>query len=244
MSIQVKLENQEQLLNAIKDVRNDHLPTNWVLVGHPQNDPNTIVLKGKGDGGLEELLPQLDENQVLYALLRVTTKVDLSVTVKFVYVHHVGDKVGFASKGRYSVVHGDVVRYFQPYHVDFDICLAKELSESLIREKVERAAGNADYTRPADFAVGKPEYGKNQSQKDASNLSLNKPGSQPNLKGSSSRLYSSTENLKSPVGVVATQSQGAQLDAGMIEAIKDVRNDKSTTTWVCGAYKDGITPFT
>jgi hypothetical protein len=239
MSIQVKLQDKEQLLDAIKDVRNDKSETNWVLVGHPNNDPNVIGLVNKGSDGLAGLVSNMQEDKVLYALLRVTTKVDLSITVKFVYVHFVGERVGFASKGRFSVVHGDVVKNFQPYHVDFDITLAKELSESAVRDKVERAAGNADLTRPADFAIGKPEYGKNQNQKEASNLAL-KSGSQPNLKQSNPKLFGSSDSLKSPASAVATQSQGVQFDEKMKNAIKDVKNDKSSTLWVVGGFKDGI----
>jgi hypothetical protein len=39
------------------------------------------------------------------------------------------------------------------------------VSHNLIKDKVEKAAGNADFVRSADFAVGKPEFGKNQNQK-------------------------------------------------------------------------------
>jgi drebrin-like protein len=141
MSIEVKLENKEDILNAIKDVRKDDTPTNWVLIGHARDDPNTLELAATGTDGFEGLSPLLSHDKVFYALLRVTTKVDLSVTVKFVYIHHVGEEVGFAKRGRFSVVHGAVVKYFQPFHVDFDITERKEISPAIIRDKVEKAAG-------------------------------------------------------------------------------------------------------
>lgn len=40
------------------------------------------------------------------------------------------------------MVHGAVIKHFQPFHVDFDITNAKDISAGLIREKVEKAAGN------------------------------------------------------------------------------------------------------
>jgi hypothetical protein len=95
--------------------------------------------------------------------------------------------------------------------------------------------GNADFVRDAEFAIGKPEFGKNQNQKSASNLALQKAtaGSQPNLgsnSGLASKFTGSTEKLASKPNV-ATQSQGAALDADMTSAIKELRNDKGNLTW-------------
>lgn len=174
MSILVNLYEREKLLEAIQQVRTDASPVNWAIVGHRNDDPNTLELVATGTEGFSTLRNHFSLEKVQYALLRVTTKVDLSMTVKFVYIHQVGDNVGFAKRGRFSVVHGAVVPFFQPYHVDFDITNIAEISDRLITEKVEKAAGNANFVRDADFAVGKPEFGKNQNQKEASNLALNK----------------------------------------------------------------------
>ena len=81
----------------------------------------------------------------------VTTKVDLSITIKFVYIHWIGDEVPFAKRGKFNIVHGSAVTFFEPFHVDFDITTKSEISETLIRDKVEMAAGNANFVRSGNY---------------------------------------------------------------------------------------------
>lgn len=94
--------------------------------------------------------------------------------------------------------------------------------------------GNADFVRDAAFAIGKPEFGKNQNQKSASNLALNKSQASVNYLGSTeglgSKQFSSTERLGSKP-IIATQSHGTSLDKEIISAIKELRNDKGQLTW-------------
>lgn len=96
MSLQVKINERETALEAIKQVRNDKSETNWVLFCHLNEDPNTLTLEASGSDGYDGLITRLDDSKFQYGLLRVTTKVDLSITVKFVYIHWQGEKVGFA----------------------------------------------------------------------------------------------------------------------------------------------------
>jgi hypothetical protein len=42
-----------------------------------------------------------------------------------------GEDLGFAKKGRFSVVHGSIVTYFQPYHVDFSITNKNEINQNV-----------------------------------------------------------------------------------------------------------------
>jgi len=45
--------------------------------------------------------------------VRVTEQIDLSTTVKFVYVYFSGEQVPFTKRGRMGVVHGSVRQHFQ-----------------------------------------------------------------------------------------------------------------------------------
>ncbi|KAI8911539.1 hypothetical protein EDD86DRAFT_245818 [Gorgonomyces haynaldii] len=209
MSIQVTLDNKETILNAIKSVRNDASQTNWALVGHLDENPNILTLEATGEDGFEGLVSRFAADKVQYALF------------KFVYVHSVGENVGFAKRGRFGVVHGSVLPYFQPYH--------------LIDAKVQDAAGSANHVHDISYLAGKQEYGiAAQAKKQGSLTALNAPSSQPNLQSSGKSL--SKEALGKPnVGVVATQSHGIILSPDLVDAIKDLRNDKSETTWVVGS---------
>jgi 3-hydroxymyristoyl/3-hydroxydecanoyl-(acyl carrier protein) dehydratase len=44
MSIQVEFENKDQVLNAIKDVRNDSTVTDWAIIGHFEENPNKLAV--------------------------------------------------------------------------------------------------------------------------------------------------------------------------------------------------------
>ena len=47
------------------------------------------------------------------ASVRVTEQIDMSTTVKFVYVYFSGEGVPFTKRGRMGVVHGNVRKHFQ-----------------------------------------------------------------------------------------------------------------------------------
>ena len=49
---------------------------------------------------------------VHFPIVRLEEEIDMSTSVKFVYVHWVGDHVPFTKKGRFGVVHGSVVQWF------------------------------------------------------------------------------------------------------------------------------------
>lgn len=234
-------KDKDLITQSIADVRNDSSATNYTVIGHKDGNPNILHLIASGSDGYEGLSKYITSTQICYAFLRVETRIDLSLTIKFVYIHFMGEEISFAKRGKYSVVHGAVLPFFQPYHVDFDITSPRELSPLLIKDKVEKAAGNADFVRDREFAEGKPEFGKNQNQKVASELHLNKGiGSTTNL-GSSSNLSKNTFGSSAKLGgpSVSTQSFGATLDPKLIDAIKLLRENKSLT-YVVGTFKDAI----
>ncbi|KAJ3087545.1 hypothetical protein HK102_010814 [Quaeritorhiza haematococci] len=44
---------------------------------------------------------------------------------------------------------------------------------------------------------------------------------------------------KPTVGKVATQSQGVKIAPNLADALKDIRNDKTSTNWILGSYEGG-----
>ncbi len=66
-------------------------------------DAGVISVLSKGDGGLEELKSQLKDDLVGYCLLRQTDQIDESATVKFVFVHWVGDNTPRMQKAKVSI---------------------------------------------------------------------------------------------------------------------------------------------
>ncbi|KAG4107722.1 actin depolymerizing protein [Neocallimastix lanati (nom. inval.)] len=143
MSIQVKFDDENAVRKAIDDVHNDSSDITWCCVTHLNDDPNVLTLQSTGKGGVEEMLSALSDSKVQYCLYRSNLKVDLSETVKFTFIYNLGEKVSFFKKGRFGIVKGDAIHYFEPYHIDFEISNPNELNFDIIDKKLKEAAGVA-----------------------------------------------------------------------------------------------------
>jgi hypothetical protein len=198
-----------------------------LLAGHREDKPSELELVSFGSGGINSLKLELNDNRVMYGLLRTTEQIDQSVTTKFVFIYFVGEGVPFAKRGRYGVIKGDVVKNFQPYHVDFEISYAKEISKDLIKEKIadgmfvtascfkSLATGTAIKAHGSEFAQGKSQRG-----------------------------FTATSMPNSPQGAVTTKGPqvATQLKESLVlrpevtEAIKNLRNDKTNVKWLICSY--------
>ena len=75
-----------------------------VVFGYEGN--SKIVVKGSGSGGLDELKGSLEDDQVNYGYLRVTSGDSESKRSKFVFISWVGEKVGPLKRAKVSVSQG------------------------------------------------------------------------------------------------------------------------------------------
>ena len=73
------------LAAAVADVRDDNTDTAWCQFGY--EGKVKIVLAGKGSGGVDELLDEMDDSQVSFVLLRLTTGDQESKRIKFMCAH-------------------------------------------------------------------------------------------------------------------------------------------------------------
>ena len=73
------------LAAAVADVRDDNTDTAWCQFGY--EGKAKIVLAGKGSGGVDELLDEMDDSQVSFVLLRLTTGDQESKRIKFMCAH-------------------------------------------------------------------------------------------------------------------------------------------------------------
>ena len=82
------VEVEPELQEAIGEVRDDKCETTWVLAGYEGgNIKNALVVVEKGSGDIGDLTDQLIDDQVMYALYRITDRIDDIDTVKFVYIY-------------------------------------------------------------------------------------------------------------------------------------------------------------
>jgi len=80
---------------------------NWVLWGFNTTQKTKLELLGKGRGGLKELAPELDDNKILFAGLKVIG-VDAQPNLtssrnKFVFITWQGQKVNALTKAKVSI---------------------------------------------------------------------------------------------------------------------------------------------
>ncbi|XP_043537111.1 drebrin-like b isoform X4 [Chiloscyllium plagiosum] len=88
--------NGPALQAAYQDVVNDKTSTDWALFTYEGNS-NDLRVAGTGDGGLEELVEELNSGKVMYAFCRV--KDPNSGLPKYVLINWTGEGVKDARKG-------------------------------------------------------------------------------------------------------------------------------------------------
>eukprot|EP00127_Corallochytrium_limacisporum_P001576 Clim_evm29s66 gene=Clim_evmTU29s66 len=226
MSTEAKPIDEAAFKAATQDVRNDASETTWVVAGHKDMDPNSLQIVASGTGGAEEIKEHLNETQIQYVLVRIKETVDMSETVKFVYVYFAGENVPFVKRGRLGVVKGSVDKYFEPNHVAYTITESSELTDEDLAKRVAEASMTADRILDKAEADKRPERvgGNKPSFQDSPHLAKSKEtiGGDSQVKVNSS----------------VRKSMGVEASDKVLAAIKDVRDDKSAINFLVAGYPD------
>jgi hypothetical protein len=139
----IDFQDLDGIKQAIADVRYDGSDTDWVLITYDGPRSNTLKLAGIGSGGLNELKGHLQENVVMYGLLRTTEQIDDSVTVKFCHIDWRGERIHTMQRAKLATHSGAIRELFHPFHVDINASTEDEISDHLIQKKVKAASGTA-----------------------------------------------------------------------------------------------------
>jgi len=137
----VKFGDESTIRKAIQDVRSDATGTNWVLLTYDGPNSSTIVLAGSGDGGSEELISHLKDDNIGYGLVRQQEKYDDSSRVMFAYVNWVGENIPRMQKARLGTHTGAVKGILTPYHADIDATNHSEISPEIITSTIRLTMG-------------------------------------------------------------------------------------------------------
>jgi len=226
--------NEAEAHEAIADLRNNTTATNYVLFTYSDSQKNTLILTSKGSGGVEELKTHLDISKASYGLARVTDTIDASVTVKFVFIVWVGEKVAFLKKAQITTHKGSISTLVGQYHNDIQASELSELSEEMIISKVRAASGTAVHVRESSSS--------SPSTSTASSSSAAPTASSPvttSYRATQSTTPKSVNTTKTPgVGAAATTSVIQFIDEDNIKAaIKQLRADNDPTDWVLFGYE-------
>jgi len=144
----VKFGDESRIKQAIQDVRSDATATNWVVLTYDAPNSSTIVLAGSGNGGSEELIRLLKDDNVCYGLVRQQEKYDDSARVMFAYITWVGENIPRMQKARLGTHTGAVKGLLAPYHADIDATNHSEISPDLITSRIRLTMGTETRVLP------------------------------------------------------------------------------------------------
>jgi len=131
--------DEEGCRAAIAEVRNDECPTVWAIFGTDKATGGARLL-GKGVEA-EEMYSLLTDKVVAWVLLRRTLKIDESETTKFVFINWIGDNIPRMLRARLGTWSGVVQEFIEPYHVDINASSLDEITEDILMNTIEEAAG-------------------------------------------------------------------------------------------------------
>uniref|UniRef100_A0A3P9K8R1 Drebrin-like b n=1 Tax=Oryzias latipes TaxID=8090 RepID=A0A3P9K8R1_ORYLA len=135
-------KNGPALTAAYKEVVDEKSNTNWALFTYEGNS-NDIRLAEKGDGGLEELVEELNSGKVMYAFCRVQDP--NSGLPKYVLINWTGEGVNDARKGMCANHVLSMANFLKGAHVTINARAEEDVEPEAIMQKVAKASG-ANYS--------------------------------------------------------------------------------------------------
>ncbi|KAM4745333.1 drebrin-like b isoform 4-T4 [Anableps anableps] len=135
-------KNGPALTAAYKEVVDEKSDTNWALFTYEGNS-NDIRLAEKGDGGLEELVEELNSGKVMYAFCRVQDP--NSGLPKYVLINWTGEGVKDARKGICANHVSAMANFLKGAHVTINARADEDVEPEAIMQKVAKASG-ANYS--------------------------------------------------------------------------------------------------
>jgi len=231
-STDLVFSDEERAKQAFAEVRSNDNPANWLLFTYSDTVKNHLDFTGSGAGGVEELKGKLSDSKTSYGLVRVTDKIDNSVTVKFVLIVWVGEKVPFVKKAQVTTHKGSVRNLFGQYHNDVHANTLDEVNEDIVMSKVRDASGTAHHVKEgaaSSAAASSPSPSPTPSPQQQQST----PSHQP-------RAAASSAPKKEAAGAAPknTPSMVSFADEDALRgAIKAVRADNDPTDWLLMGYE-------
>uniref|UniRef100_A0A8C0TT41 Drebrin-like protein n=1 Tax=Canis lupus familiaris TaxID=9615 RepID=A0A8C0TT41_CANLF len=130
--------NGPALQEAYVRVVTEKSPTDWALFTYEGNS-NDIRVAGTGEGGLEEMVEELNSGKVMYAFCRV--KDPNSGLPKFVLINWTGEGVNDVRKGACANHVSTMASFLKGAHVTINARAEEDVEPECIMQKVARASG-------------------------------------------------------------------------------------------------------
>ncbi|XP_030580739.1 drebrin-like protein A [Archocentrus centrarchus] len=131
-------KNGAALTAAYTEVVDNKSDTNWALFTYEGNS-NDLRVAEKGDGGLEELVEELNSGKVMYAFCRV--KDPNSGLPKYVLINWTGEGVKDSRKGQCTNHVSTIAGFLKGAHVTINARAEEDVDPEAILAKVAKASG-------------------------------------------------------------------------------------------------------
>jgi hypothetical protein len=148
-----------EVVEVIKDVKGDHSPLSWCIIGYERPDSAHVVVVAAGEGddhNTSDLAAHLSQDSVAYCLIRKTEQIDNSLTAKFVYIRWVGNNVPRMQKAKLGVQAGDIYNLFAPCHTSLDNPDLNEVTDQNIMKEIMKASGTYQHVLTGPPATRPP----------------------------------------------------------------------------------------
>jgi len=112
-------EDRYEIKNVMESSFQASAYSGWVLVGYTNKAGNQLALTGSSDGNLESLVEHLKDDQVQYAVVRISndSAASMSGRTKDIFISWIGPSVGTIEKGKKTAHLGDIQKVVQPFHI-------------------------------------------------------------------------------------------------------------------------------
>ncbi|XP_035464099.2 drebrin-like protein B [Scophthalmus maximus] len=142
-------KNGAALMAAYKEVVDGKSDTNWALFTYEGNS-NDIRLVETGDGGLEEMVEELNSGKVMYAFCRVQDP--NSGLPKYVLINWTGEGVKDSRKGMCANHVSSIGNFLQGAHVTINARDDEDVEPDTILAKVAKASGvNFNFHKQTEY---------------------------------------------------------------------------------------------
>jgi len=240
---ELKFPDRESVDAALSQVRTAHSDVDWASFTYEGNNTSnaSIVLEGKGDGGLSALSSILKNDHISYALLRVIDVIDEHPTVKFVYITWIGSGVKFMQKAKITPHKGSATAFIGQAHVSITAENLGEMTEEIVMNKVRDASGSNDRTLTGDgqrMAQPPARPATNQAPpKPVATSSPSKPVSAPKPAPTTTATHSSSSGGSPARKFDSGQKKNDAVLPSNKDAINAVRSDSDPTDWALYGYE-------
>jgi len=146
-NVSLKFVDEDASFNAIKLVRKDDDPADFVLFAYENDNPSTCLLRlvASGSSGIQGIANAIENpnNATYYGLLRVNDVVVHSTkTVKFVFIIYMGEQIKTIQRAKLTTHKGSAQSMIGQVHCDLFAVKLGELTQERVMEKVNAVTFN------------------------------------------------------------------------------------------------------